>query len=73
MKNNWKKALYYAAELAYGNEVISTGMQPLIVGDGKEYADKKDWIDQRVQMWLEESAAALAASPRPPQPGDAKG
>lgn len=34
-----------SALLAYEDEVVSTGMENLIIGDDKEYADKEDWID----------------------------
>ena len=37
-------------EYAYKAEVIDTEMEDLIIGDGKEYADKQDWMD----TWLDQ-------------------
>jgi hypothetical protein len=58
MKNNWKKALYFAAEQAYKNEVVDTIMEDLWVGEGKMYDSKEDWVEQKVNEWLEESEQA---------------
>ena len=41
--------LLTAAEVAYHNDVVATGMErDMIGGDNYEYADKEDWIES----WL---------------------
>ena len=39
---------YYVGE----NEVIDTQMKGLIIGEGKEFASKKDWIDCRTDAYI---------------------
>ncbi len=46
-------ALRMAAEAAYQAEVVDTDMQAMLIGPGNEYADKEDWIVQRMQEWLD--------------------
>jgi hypothetical protein len=60
----YKNALYIAAKAAYKDEVIDTGMFSLTIGDDEEFATAQDWIDARVQEWLDD--AALARTPPPP-------
>ncbi len=41
-----KWILWNSVQLAYEDEVVSTGMESLIIGGERgEYADKADWID----------------------------
>lgn len=53
MNYSYKKALRIAAEQAYEEEVVSTGMEPLIVGEDNDFANKKEWVDARIDEWLE--------------------
>lgn len=46
-------ALVNAANEAYKNEVLDTGMFDSLVGRGRDYEDKWDWIGQRIEEWLE--------------------
>lgn len=50
-----KKILREAAEEAWQNEVIDTLNYHNIIGKGKEYADKKDWIETKLAEWEEEA------------------
>jgi hypothetical protein len=52
-RNNWKLALYIAAAVAYESEVLDTQMEQLMIGEGLEFASREDWIEQRVDEWLE--------------------
>ena len=49
--------LITAAEVAYQNDVVATGMErDVIGGDNYEYADKEDWIDSwmyGLKLWKE--------------------
>lgn len=48
-----KSALRAAAEDAYTNEVVNTGMEELIIGVGLDYQDREDWIDHAMDAWLD--------------------
>ena len=54
----YKDALYIAAGYAYHEEVEACDMEEITIGDGKDFASKEDWINARVQEWLEEAAHA---------------
>ena len=41
-----------AAAEAYRNEIIDTQMECDVIGPGKEYPTKEDWIDDRINEWL---------------------
>lgn len=41
-----------AAEEAYNSEVVETEMEESWIGTGKEYANKEDWMEQRIEEWL---------------------
>lgn len=47
-----KKVLLIAAQSAYDSDVVQTGMEDLIIGEGKEYADKEDWLESQMESWL---------------------
>jgi len=49
-----KRALRIAAEEAYQNEVIDTGMKEHIIGPGMEYFSKEDWIESKIIGWLKD-------------------
>ena len=51
----YKDALYIAAEYAYKDEVVDCDMEEITIGDGKDFANKEEWIAARVQEWLEEA------------------
>lgn len=38
----------------YRNEVIDTLMEKEIIGEGKDYADKRDWFDCKLEELKEE-------------------
>ena len=44
-----------AAEEAYQNEVIDTLMEESIIGEGKEYRRKGDWLQSKVDSWFTEA------------------
>lgn len=52
----YKDALYIAAKAAYREEVVLPEMTNFVVGKGKEFETEQDWIEARVQEWLEEAA-----------------
>ena len=52
----YKDALYVAANYAYREEVILTDMEWLIIGDGKDFNSKEEWISARIQEWLDEAS-----------------
>lgn len=45
-------ALRLAAEEAYASEVEQSGMEDIIIGEGKDFKDKEEWIKERVEEWL---------------------
>lgn len=47
-KTKYGKIILSLVEELYRNEVIETQMEKLIIGEGKDYADKEDWIDSRL-------------------------
>lgn len=51
-ENGLYKALIKAAEEAYHSEVEQTEMVDLWIGTGKEFANKEDWMEQRIEEWL---------------------
>ena len=51
---SWKKIAYLAAEYAYEDEVIDTGMYSLVIGCDEDFATKEEWIDARIQEWKDE-------------------
>ena len=44
-----------AAEEAYQSEVIDTLMEESIIGEGKEYRHKEDWLQSKVDGWFTEA------------------
>ena len=50
----YEKALRVAAEEAYKSEVVDTEMESSIIGEGEEYCSKEDWIETRMEGWLNE-------------------
>lgn len=57
MRRKYKSALYIAAEAAYESEVIDTGMRDILIGEEKDFESRKDWIEERVQEWLDAAEA----------------
>lgn len=51
-------ALRVAAQEAYQGDIVATYMEPYVVGPGKEYADKDDFLNQKIDEWLEEAKGA---------------
>lgn len=56
MRKSYKKALYIAAQVAYENEVVDTQMVESMIGKDCDFATKEEWIQARVEEWLEEAA-----------------
>lgn len=54
MRVPWKKLVYHAAEQAYIDEVVRTGMEQHYIGEWNEFSSKEDWIESRVQEWIED-------------------
>ena len=48
-----ERALQIAAEDAYQEEVVDTEMEELVIGNDGEYFSKQEWIDERIEDWLE--------------------
>ena len=46
-------ALNAVAEKAYQSDVLETGMKEHWIGEGKEYADKADWINDWLCQFFE--------------------
>lgn len=55
-------ALYVAANEAYFEEVEVTGMEGQIIGEGREYESRGDWIQARIEAWKEEADRILRDS-----------
>lgn len=51
----YKAALFIAAKAAYQDEVIDTDMEDSTVGEGGDFETKEEWIQARVDEWLEEA------------------
>lgn len=45
-------ALRFAAEQAYKNEVVDTGMEPVLIGEDLEFSSKEEWIAERIEDYL---------------------
>ena len=54
-QSKYGRALVIAAEEAYGNEMVDTAMDVLSIGPGKEWEDRASWIEDRIELWLEEA------------------
>lgn len=50
-KTKYGKIIISLAEELYKNEVIDTAMERLIIGEGKDFASKEDWIDSRLNAF----------------------
>lgn len=44
-------ALRIAAEDAYKEEVIETDMKDILIGEGKDYANREEWLEDRLESW----------------------
>ncbi len=49
------KIILNLAEELYKNEVVDTHMKDLIIGEGKDYASKEDWIESKIDASMEDS------------------
>ena len=53
-------ALLIAAEEAYyKDEIVDMGMKDLLIGEEKKLSSKKDWIEKRVENWIEDAKDKL--------------
>ena len=50
--NNYLRALELAAEDVFQCEVLDAHTKDLIIGEGREYKTKQDWIERRIDQWL---------------------
>lgn len=50
-----RTALRIAAEAAYQSEVADTLMETLMIGKDKVFASRDEWVESRIQEWLEEA------------------
>lgn len=53
--NLLRRALRLAAVEAYHAEVMDTEMYSILIGTNKEYATMDDWVQERIDSWLEEA------------------
>ena len=53
-KISYTNALIIAANEAYQNEVVDTGMEAYEIGDVGQYKDRNDWIECKITSWLYE-------------------
>ncbi|KKM84211.1 hypothetical protein LCGC14_1301390 [marine sediment metagenome] len=51
-KTKYGRIILNLVEELYKNEVIDTQMKELIIGEGKDFASKEDWIDYRINTIL---------------------
>lgn len=58
----YKDALYIAAAYAYESEVVQPEMEQLIIGEGKGFETRREWIEARVEEWLEEAEIEVMMS-----------
>lgn len=49
-KTKYGKIILSLAEELYKNEVVDTAMERLLIGEGKDFASKEDWIDYRINL-----------------------
>ena len=51
-KTKYGKIILGLAEELYENEVVDTNMERLVIGEGKDYDSKEDWIDCRIDAYV---------------------
>jgi hypothetical protein len=51
----YKDALYIAARQAYREEVVLPEMVELTIGKGLDFETAQDWIEARMQEWLDDA------------------
>ena len=56
-KTKYGKIILALAEELYNNEVIETHMKELMIGEGKDYDSKEDWIDSKLDALQKEDVA----------------
>lgn len=49
------RALRVAAVEAYQNEIVDTEMFNLTIGSKREFPTVKDWINYRIDTWLQQA------------------
>ena len=52
-KTKYGKIILNLLREAYYQEVVSTAMEEHIIGEGKDYVDKEDWIQFRLDALCE--------------------
>ncbi len=53
-KTKYGRIILSLVEELYRNEVIDTLMEREIIGEGKDYASKEDWMDSRLDAFQED-------------------
>ena len=61
MSKYYKGALYIAAEYAFNDEVVVPDMIDSVIGKDCDFETKEEWIQARVDEWLEEAALKRGA------------
>lgn len=54
-KTKYGRIILSLVEELYEHEVRDTQMEKLMIGEGRDYADKQDWIDSKLDIYSEES------------------
>jgi hypothetical protein len=47
-----RRALQRAAAEAFESEVVDTEMLDLIIGEGKDFSSREEWIENRLDSWF---------------------
>jgi len=55
LKYGDKKALLNAGEEVYKSQVKETLMEEHLIGEGKDFISKEDWIEQKIEEWSGET------------------
>ena len=64
MKNHSAQFLYdtlrLVAEYAYKSDVLDCGMEDITIGHDQEFADKDQWISEKVNEWMADAEKMYA-------------
>lgn len=53
-KTKYGRIILSLVEELYEHEVRDTQMEKLMIGEGRDYADKQDWIDSKLDIYSED-------------------
>lgn len=54
-----QEAIKLAAKEAYQHEIIDTCMEGIEIGGDRDYETKEDWLEVRIDSWVEEAENIL--------------